>query len=108
MKATCEITLSSAKVLHGLLSKAILNAKSGKISSLNLKEPSYALLKVRLHVRSWDREVCLFYYVQIAIGDFYYAQLCAKLCECARAIRSALRRNRSRSDLRFQLRANAD
>ena len=36
-------------------------------------------LKVRLHVRSCDREVCLFYYVQIAISDFYYAQLCAKL-----------------------------
>ena len=34
--------------------------------------------KVRLHVRSCDREVCLFCYVQIAIGDFYYAQLCAK------------------------------
>ena len=65
-------------------------------------------LKVRLHVRSCDWEVCLFYYVQIAIGDFYYAQLCAKLCVCARAVRSALRRNRSRSDLRFQLRVNAD
>ena len=50
---------------------------------------------MRLHVRSCDWEVCWFYYVQIAIGDFYYAQLCAKLCECARAIRSALRRNRS-------------
>ena len=24
----------------------------------------------------------MFYYVQIAIGDFYYAQLCAKLCVC--------------------------
>ena len=65
-------------------------------------------IKVRSHVRSCDREVSLFYYVQIAIGDFYYAQLCAKLCVCARAIRSALRRNRSKSDLRFQLRANAD
>ena len=43
-------------------------------------------LKVRLHVRSCDREVCLFYYVQIAIDDFYYAQLCAKLRECAHAI----------------------
>ena len=29
---------------------------------------------MRLHVRSCDQEVCLFYYVQIAIGDFYYAQ----------------------------------
>ena len=47
MKTTCEITLSSAKVLHGFLSKAILNAKSGKSSSLNLKEPSYALLTVK-------------------------------------------------------------
>ena len=65
-------------------------------------------IKVRLHERSCDREVCLFYYVQIAIGDFYYVQFCAKLGVCARAIRSGLRRNCSRSDLRFQPHANAD
>ena len=50
-----------------------------------------ANVKVRLHVRSCDRKVSSFYYVQIAIGDFY----------CAKPIQSALRRNRSRSDLRF-------
>ena len=60
--------------------------------------------KMRLHLRSCNREVCLFYYVQIAIGDFYDAQLGANLCVCARTIRSALRRNRCKSDLRFQLR----
>ena len=67
-------------------------------SSTRACSVNYERVKVRLHVRSCDREVCLFYYVQIAIGDFYYAQLCAKLCVCARAIRSALRRNRSKSD----------
>ena len=38
--------------------------------------PTSTEVKVRLHVRSCDRKVCLFYYVQIVIGDFYYAQLC--------------------------------
>ena len=58
MKATCEITLSSVKVLHGLLSKAILKANSRKISSLNLKEErSYALLMVKTTQRNSNLQI---------------------------------------------------
>ena len=48
MTATCEITLFIAKVLHEFLSRAILNAKLRKVLSLNLKEPSYALLMIKI------------------------------------------------------------
>ena len=57
MKATCEITRSSVKVLHGFLSKAILKAKSRKFSSLNLKERSYALLIVKTTQRSSSLQI---------------------------------------------------
>ena len=57
MKATCEITLSSVKVLDGFLSKAILKAKSRKISSLNLKERSYALLVVKTTQRNSSLQI---------------------------------------------------
>ena len=57
MKATCEITLSSVKVLHGFLSKAILKAKSRKILSLNLKKRSYALLMVKTTPRNSSLQI---------------------------------------------------
>ena len=47
----------SAKVLRGFLSKEILKAKSRKISSLNLKERSYALLMVKTTQRNSSLQI---------------------------------------------------